>query len=403
MEQLKPLVIVLSRNYSTGLGVIRSLGAAGYNVHLIASTRKKGSSVIASASKYVQKSVEVVTPKIQGDNGTEIIDELMKYVGKYEEKMILFPVDDFTASVVDAHRDVLRRHFHMPMIMKEDVSINSLMDKTVQGKMAREAGLMTPFETLISLRDTVNIPDAINYPCFVKPLQSVSGQKTEMCVCDNVSELKQHLLKMQGFYKDRDVLVQDYLRIEKEYDLSGICVDKQIIIPAVIEKIKIAKFEQGVTMCGKIHPVTVLGEMHEKIVAFLQSIHYVGMFDMELNVCGNEIFFNEINFRSGGPNYSYFLNGVNLPDIFIKEITGRGHEANEEKMLEYGKTFVYEKVAWEDYINSYMKAKELRQCINNADYTLLADKNDPIPGKIFYKRIRLSALKHKIKNCLRRK
>ena len=50
-----------------------------------------------------------------------------------------------------------------------------------------------------------------------------------------------------------------------------------------------------------------------------------------------------------------------------------------------------------------MKAKELRQCINNADYTLLADKNDPIPGKIFYRRIRLSALKHKIKNCLRRK
>ena len=46
----KPLVIVLSRNYSTGLGIIRSLGAAGYTVDMVASTKKKGSSIIASCS-----------------------------------------------------------------------------------------------------------------------------------------------------------------------------------------------------------------------------------------------------------------------------------------------------------------------------------------------------------------
>ncbi|MDQ9831141.1 hypothetical protein RFX70_20360, partial [Acinetobacter baumannii] len=65
MNNEKPLVIVLSRNYSTGLGVIRSLGQAGFDVELIASTKKRGSSIIASSSKYVSHMIEVVSPKIQ--------------------------------------------------------------------------------------------------------------------------------------------------------------------------------------------------------------------------------------------------------------------------------------------------------------------------------------------------
>ena len=45
------LVVVLSRNYSTGLSVIRSLGEAGYTVDLIASALKEGRSLAISKSK----------------------------------------------------------------------------------------------------------------------------------------------------------------------------------------------------------------------------------------------------------------------------------------------------------------------------------------------------------------
>ena len=79
MSKLKPFVIVLSRNYSTGLGIIRSLGAAGYRVDLIASTKKKGSSVIISSSKYLNKTTEVLSPKIQGDTGASLMEVLMEY------------------------------------------------------------------------------------------------------------------------------------------------------------------------------------------------------------------------------------------------------------------------------------------------------------------------------------
>ncbi|MBR6484009.1 MAG: hypothetical protein IKT14_03225, partial [Clostridiales bacterium] len=105
---LKPLVIVLSRNYSTGLGLIRSLGQAGFDVDLVASARRKNSSAIASSSKYTGHTREFLTPVIYGDEGRDITDYLMEEGAKDDRTKVLFPADDYTASVVDLNRDLLK-------------------------------------------------------------------------------------------------------------------------------------------------------------------------------------------------------------------------------------------------------------------------------------------------------
>lgn len=399
MEKSKPLVIVLSRNYSTGLGIIRSLGAAGYTIDLIASVKQAGSSIITSCSKYVRNSVEILSPVIQGDNGDGILKEILKYSNE-KDQIVLFPTDDFTTSIIAKNYNTLSKSFLMPKHCG-NLSLIYTMDKSFQSKIATSAGLYTIPECVIDL-NKMEIPDSIDYPCFVKPAQSVNGRKNEMQICNSKDELVHHLTEMKSFFANRKVLVQKHLKIDREFDLSGLCLNQEIIIPAVIEKSKISKYELGVTMAGTILDTSVLGETKDKIISLLKSLKYFGMFDMELFECDGKIYFNEINLRSGGPNYSYYLNGVNLPDIFVKELVGLGHNKAEEKVPSFGKTFVYEKVAWEDYIHSFITKKELKECINNADYTLLADKNDPAPGNRFFRRIRLSAIKHKILIALRK-
>lgn len=396
----KPDIVVLSRNYSTGLGIIRALGEAGYNIDLIASTKKKGSSIIASCSKYVRSSVEVLSTKIQGDTGENLIQALLEYAGKNKgEKKILFPADDFTTSVMDKNRDVLEEHFLMPRVLSEgNESLVQIMDKNFQSKVAEQVGFLTPAEWIISIKDRIDIPSDVVYPCFVKPLHSFDGHKTEMAVCANQDELYAHLTKMQEFYSDRSVLVQEYLQIDKEIDLSGVCIDQEIVIPSIIEKTRIAKHEQGVTMSGVMKPIETLGSASEKIVELLKQFHYIGMFDMEWNICNGKIYFNEVNFRSGGPNFAYFLNGINLPEIFVKAISKQELHPKDVKLKTYGKSFVYEKVAWEDYIYGYMSKAEMKKCINQADFKLLDYAKDPKPGKCFQRRIHLSALKNRLKN-----
>lgn len=392
-SKVKPDVVVLSRNYSTGLGIIRSLGASGYNIDLVASTKKKGSSVIASKSKYVRSAVEVLSPDIQTDSGEALIKALMQLSEQYSNKAFLLPTDDFTASVVDGNKEILEKRF---LLSEIGIPLLEAMDKTYQSRTAKEAGLHVPSEWIVALNGEIEIPCDVFYPCFVKPLRSVAGHKTEMSVCQNRQELISHLEYMKKRNSNRSILIQEYLKIEKEYSLSGVCLDQNVIIPAVIEKTEIAEYERGVAITGTLQQTEILIGAKAKIEELLRKFHYKGLFDMDLSVCNHKIYFGEINFRCGGSNYAYYLNGVNLPDIFLKEVCGYGHREEEEQVVEFGRSFVYEKVAWEDYIYSYKTKSQLKKIISEAEETLLQRKEDPAPGRIFNRRIRLSALKHRL-------
>ena len=397
MSEKKPLVIVLSRNYSTGLGVIRSLGSAGYTVDLIASVKKKGSAIIASSSKYVRQSREVLSEKIQGDDGSGLIDALIEYISDRDTVKVLFPVDDFTASVVADNRDLLKKHFLFPDIRDDSgKTITDCMDKSLQAELASASGFDVPQSWTVELDGEITLPEDLVFPCFLKPLESISGQKMEMGVFGSEEELLPHLEKMQKFYSRRKVLLQEYLEIEKEYDLCGVSLDQEIIIPALIEKTRIAGYEKGVTMSGKLIPLEEAGDTKEKITDMLRRYHYTGMFDMEFIKSKGRMYFNEINFRSGGPNFSYFLNGANLPAIIVDELTEGRHDKEMETVDQYGRSFVYEKVAWEDHMRGYLSDQGFHDCIENSDFRLLENDDDPAPGKHFSKRIRLSALKHRV-------
>ena len=397
MNDKKPLVVVFSRIHTTGLSIIRSLGAAGYPVDLVACTHRKGLSVIAASSKYVGKSVEVIVGSINlgRDQGeAPLLTELMKYAGHKGEKPVLFPTDDYSASVVDRNKDLLQQHFRLPEIVGgEDGSLIRMMDKFVQGEMAREVGLLVPKQWMISLEHAVGIPADMVYPCFCKPLESVSGDKLEMATCKDERELTGHLEKLRKRFSGRSVLVQEFLKIDREIDLSGVCVDREVIIPGSIRKTRVAEYNRGVTLAGEVVPVEEIRDIAEKIMKLMRRFHYIGMFDMELNVVGDQIYFNEVNLRCGGPNYAYFASGANLPALAVEALCGIPIDPEEGRMSGSGKSFVYEKVAWEDYIHGYMTKKELRQTIQKADITLLHSHDDPKPGKYFQIMIRLIGLK----------
>ena len=397
------LVIVLSRNYSTGLSVIRSLGVAGYTVDLIASAYKKGNLDIAACSKYVRNSVEIVNRKTSVDGHSKILERVFKYAGKHKIKPVLFPTDDYTTSIIDSNRTALEKYFILPSVIGGgDGSLTTCMDKTFQADLARRSGLLTPLEWIISLENEIIIPDDMVYPCFCKPIESITGYKKEMAVCETKDSLFEHLKQLQKSKKNRSILVQEYLEIDQEIDLSGVCLDQEIIIPGIVKKTKIAQHEKGVTLAGIVEPFEELGPIQENIINMMKAFHYVGMFDMEFNIVGDKIYFNEVNLRSGGPNFSYYLSGVNLPALFVKYVYGEAFSEDETKIKKYHQHFVYEKVAWEDYLHGFLNKKELKEQLNAADIKLLCNEDDPAPGELFNKKIHLSVHKNRILKVLRK-
>ena len=380
-------VVVLTRNYSTGLSVIRSLGVAGFPVVLIASVPKEGACEIAAASKYVTGFAEVVSKKVKDDaDDPELIAEIMQYAGRYDKMPILFPTDDYTTAVMDLHRTELTPYFLMPTVRGgTDGTLAGLMDKTVQAEMAKEVGLLVPEAWKVDLRnEDISIPADMVYPCYCKPIRSIEGYKTEMAVCETEEELRSHLQLMREHFANRDVLVQEYLRIDQEIAIAGACLYDHVIIPAVIRKTRIGKHGRGVTLTGQMAPFAEIGaDIPEKAFALLRSFGYHGTFGMEFNIVGDKVYFNEVNLRSAGENFAYYHCGVNLPLIYVKSLLGETIDPAEEQMTQFGQTLIYDKIAWEDCIYGYMSKEELDECLAAADIRILCNDDDPRPGELF--------------------
>ena len=110
------------------------------------------------------------------------------------------------------------------------------------------------------------------------------------------------------------------------------------------------------------------------------------MFDFEVNRANGKIFFGEMNFRCGGPHYSYFASGVNLPEISVKAICG--NPLPDIPKINMNKIFLNDQCVWEDYEHGFLNKKDVLALYKNSDILLFDHKDDPKPFKIFLDNIK---------------
>lgn len=411
MGDNKPLVIVLSQNFSTGLNIIRSVGAAGYTVDLIASVSTKGASEVAAKSKYVRSAVEVLHKKGRTEASDQaLLAELLKYAGKNQCKPVLIPAYDHAITFMDQNRSVLEEHFVMPGIIGGgDGALTDRMDAAFQMTMAQDAGLRVAQEWSFPVDEELVISEDVIFPCVCSFVYESGVVGKKKSICSDPDELVHYFYNRSSKNTAGTVVVREYLDPEMEIDVSGVCMDQDVIIPAVIEKIRMAQYDLGAAQVGKIAPVSEIGDVKDKLEKMLRQLHYVGMFDAKLYVANDEIYFDNIKLRCGKTSYAYSKSGANLPALYVRYVTGETNVANEALNVEYGKTFLYEEGAWKDYAHGYMTETELEYLTASVDYTLLCDYDDPVPGKLFMarmndmvRRAKWKKVAHRVKSALKK-
>ena len=386
-------VVVFGKHYVPALGVVRSLGEAGYRVELIYVVNKKGESKIAGSSKYLTR-----TEEIENLSDEYVLNELLDiYKGEAKDIIVLFPIDDYATAFVGRYRERLEP-FIFP-ITSGDKSIVDLMDKSMQNIIAKDSSFKSVRECVVDLREEINIPEEIVYPCFCKPLLSIQGNKQEMTKCLNQNDLLSALKRMKDNYSDRRVLIQEFLEIEEEYDVSGMSMNGEVYLTAVVKKLQVASFNRGPTELGTFLDIDILKDTQESIVRFIKKLEYNGVFDIELFKCADGIYFNELNVRPTGIIYAVTSAGCNLPAMYVSAAF-HDHYTTQSEVREKDLIFLSEKVAVEDYIHGQISLKKLKEMDKRAQIKLLRNKNDPKPGVIYSRRVIKPMIKRGIKNLL---
>ena len=387
-------VVVIGRNYTSRLGMIRAVGRAGHQVFVIRTDRSRFDG-IDKTSRYVRGYFSAKEP-----NRDLLLDTLDSIASSEHEKIVLIPVDDYAASTIDENIDRLKDRFLFPNINMQQGAINKLMDKNFQKALARDSGLNVADGWTIDINDhKYSLPENIKYPCFPKPQVSFKGNKKCMRRCNSESELR---MKLDEVSRERDcpVLIEQYIEIEKEYAALGFSNGKDIIIPAVIHLLDQGHGGHlGVTKIGKLIQKSEYLPFFDVFIQFMKKINFVGLFDVDMYESGGTIYFNELNLRFGASGYAITHQGINLPNMLIGNLLGE-YTSNKICNSIESALFINEKVNFEDFLSGYYGWKEYRRIQKMADFSFLADTNDPKPYRQFLKQAFVPILKRYIKIIL---
>lgn len=377
-------VIVIGHGFSSRLGMIRSFGKMGCEVDVvvIAIPNRFGHyrMPIDCRSKYVRK--VFFSPS---GNREALIELLLKNCVGQDERHVLVPDSDFAASTIDLHQNRLRDYFLFPNINHTPGQIVHWMNKLNQKNLAREVGLNVASGQVIRIVDgEFTIPKTLPYPCFPKPLASAYGGKRGLRKCNDEKEL---FALLSGFnVKNLDVLVEDYIEINREFAVVGFADRNQVMIPAVIYLADQGKSaHRGVAKHGELLPKEGFEELLGAFETFVRKLQFTGLFDIDFYESRGTFYFGEMNMRYGASGYALFKEGINLPEVLYHSLIGQPE--NSVSDLSHRSSFMNERVCVDDWFAGCVSFSELRKELDNKEKGFVFEIDDMAPYRCLKKRI----------------
>ena len=288
-------VIVIGTTHHNTLGVIRALGES--SLHL-------NSTLVLYGEKesYLTQSI-YVSRTLFVDHAEGITKAMLGMAT--EEKQIVIAVTDEASHQLDVNAEKLLPYFYF-FKTNQQGQLTQFMDKEEQDAMAKQVGFYVPANYT---------PDAVSYPCLLKPLASIAGGK-RVIICNNKEAYRQAITE----FPNTRFQIQQYLQKEEEIVLVGLAVGAKVHIPAYVLK---HRELWGGTTYSTVHPISELdNQLLIQSKNLISAMGYEGLFGVEFLLCEGKYYFIEVNLRTDATCYAVAVAGVNLPLAYVLAVKG---------------------------------------------------------------------------------
>ena len=297
-------IIVIGVTHHNTLTMVRCLGMAGYGVNLY---------IYGDKDSYIRYS-KYVTEYTCVDKCKDVFNILLKNTLSSKFKQTVISCCDEVSHFFDIYYEELKTYYNF-FNAGEKGRITYYMDKQVQVNLAQDCNIIIPKSSVKEI-GVATIPFD-TYPCICKPLSSIEGLKTQICICNDQVSLDKEL---NSFGEKMRVQVQEFVKREYEMVVVGLAINGEVFIPGFIKKNRDRK---GGTTYATIYPISQLpNEVTESVKKFITHTHYEGLFGMELIYSKGKYYFVETNLRNDATTYAFGVAGVNLVLAYVMAKNG---------------------------------------------------------------------------------
>ena len=353
-----PVVVLYTYHYGQ-LGILRTFGRLGINVHGV----DPHTSSPGFFSRYCKKKFIWDT---DGSPAQNSVDYLLKVAKQIGQRSILIHTTDSSSGWLASNADALSEGFIFPKLTEQIVQ--QLANKKDMFYLAKKYGIPTPEATFPTTIDQViEFSNNVTFPVVMKEMYRSGSPKfgKRMFIAHTKNELIE-LYKRHEDFNDPSFMIQEYIPGEDDtiWMFNGYFNNNSDCLFAITgKKIRQSPIHKGVTSLG----ICLNNPEVEKLTKhFMKSLGYKGILDIGYRYDKRDGKYKvlDVNPRIGS-SFRLFVasNGLDVARAAYLDLTGQ--KVPKSKQIEGRKWFVEDRDLISIIQYRYEKILTTKQCFTS--------------------------------------
>ncbi len=153
-------------------------------------------------------------------------------------------------------------------------------------------------KTVFTTEEALAAAGELGYPVLVRPSYVLGGQGMQIAI--NGDDIREFMSVINRHVQEHPILVDKYL-MGKEVEVDAVCDGEDILIPGIMEHVERAGIHSGDSI--SVYPaMSISSHVQEILVDYTkklaQSLHVVGLINIQFIVYDEEVYVIEVNPRS---------------------------------------------------------------------------------------------------------
>ncbi len=212
----------------------------------------------------------------------------------------------------------------VPILGTSAENVDAAEDRELFDGILEKCGIPRPTGgTVFTAEEAKKVANELGYPVLVRPSYVLGGQGMQIAINDH--DVDEFIGIINRVAQDHPILVDKYLQ-GKEIEVDAVCDGEDILIPGIMEHIERAGIHSGDSI--SVYPAQSISEKTKRTIEeytkkLAQSLHVIGLINIQFIVCGEEVYVIEVNPRSSRTvPYISKVTGIPIVPLATKVIIG---------------------------------------------------------------------------------